>query len=125
MVQVNEHHLPDTAACQGLGSPGTYAANADDGDTRLPDALSAIHTVESFQTAKAALEIVCIWGRIAQTARSSRQFWYLRAMTAPDMMPATARILAALRVEMPLKPCPTVHPIAVTPPMPIRMAPIM
>jgi hypothetical protein len=38
MVKINEHELAYAAACQRLGSPRAYPANANDGDASLPDA---------------------------------------------------------------------------------------
>ena len=81
MVKINEHELAYTAARQRLRSPRAYPANANDSDASLPDARGTDQAIESLQTDKAALQIGCLRDRIAQTARSNRQFWYLRAMT--------------------------------------------
>src|SRR4051812_49756369 len=53
----------------------------------------------------------------------SRQYWTFIVTAEPATMERNVRIEPTASVEKPVRPCPMVHPRAVTPPKPIRMPP--
>jgi hypothetical protein len=52
-----------------------------------------------------------------------RQFMYLAPDIAPIKINTIVMMLPVARVEMPLRPCPILHPMATTAPNPIRSPP--
>ena len=119
MVHVDQGQPPHPTAGQGLCGPRPHAANANHHHMGRGNALCSLGAIQALQRCQPPVD----HGGGAQSDLSKLQIWYLNANHAPMPMPKRAVMALRLRVEMPLTPCPMVHPMAVTPPTPINTAP--